>query len=205
MNLAYGPWQSAAWWQLFLSGAKHAAAVLTENSQFVLRLWPRVLNDRGIVGAMGDAEVSGSIARRAFVDGLGSEDQLNIKSVRVKPQNWMSWQESWVGWDTWLHTRVAVIGWTCIQKGIISTVEDMFGGAKIKNFEDASGAATGMSKAAAVRQAKSKLENSKQKHQHHIGAAIKVICDPDVANGARLLALATRAEHLEFKRVAHQL
>lgn len=64
LNIAYGPWQSAAWFHTLISEAVSAAELMSESDPLLRRLWPYILQDQGIVELTDD--VSGAEARHVL-------------------------------------------------------------------------------------------------------------------------------------------
>ena len=197
MNIGYGPWQSAAWYHLFVASITALSQQLGADDMMLMKFWPRILVDKGLHNEDDDAKI-GAPARVKYVEELPRSEVAQFKSVKVKPATWMSWQQAHAKWDPLHNTRAMAITSVCLNKGLIPTSEDLFAGSRGMSLKDCGAQPAPKSKAAAVRNAKAKLDALKKKHQHHIAAAAVLMCDLDCVRGSRLLALGTRASHREF-------
>ena len=205
MNLPYGPWQSAAWFHLLVSQLKMLRGEMKHDDLFPVRFWPRILVDKRRHHETADARV-GPEARQAFLDDMTDDHMASFKGIKVKPASWMSWQEAQESWDPYLNTRAMVLAQACVNKGLGPlTHEELFGGSKMFLVAATSQDKPPASKAAAVKSAKAKLDALKKKHKHLIATAAVLMCDIDLVNGSRLLALGTRSTWEEFKAVRRDL
>ena len=203
MNIGYGPWQSAAWFHLFVAQTRMLNQQLQPDSILPLRFWPRILVDQRKHLCV-DEETVGKKARAEYIRTMPMDEICQFKSIKVKPSIWMSWQQAYSKWDPFLGTRAMVLSSCCINKGLIPTHEELFSiasgiGCPAPDMPKAK------SKAQEVRNAKAKVEAVKKKAQSHVAAAAKVLCDQDCINGTRILGLGTRAVFEEFNKVTDEL
>ena len=171
-----------------------------------LKLWDRVLVDRNHHRETRE-DLVGKAAREQWIATLATQATMDIKNVKVKPSQWISWYRAHETWDHVLSSRAMVISATCIDKAWIATSEDLFQGCKCNVLSGMGGspAPKPKSKAAAVRSAKAQVESLKKRSASNMAACAKAMCDIDVINGVRLMALGARANVKEFKRILVEL
>ena len=203
INIGYGPWQSGAWFHMIINEGHKIAATVPANSQLLLKFWPFILRDQGLQGVTHDA-VSGMEARKEYVSRLAHCDLMNLRGTKVSPSAWMSIQIAGHAWNDTLASRALVLASFCIKKSWILTSEDLFHETKL-GANSCGDKPAPKSKAAAVREAKAKLENLKQRQQNNMVSATKLLCDVDVVNGFRILLLAGRSQWTGFNAAISQL
>lgn len=205
-DVAYGPWESAGWFRTLQSEAHVLSLRLQPDQVLPLKFWDRVLVDRGHQRQTRE-DLVGKVARERWIANLASEATMDMRSIKVKPSQWISWYRAQEAWDPVVSSRAMVISATCIDKGWIAASEDLFQGCKcnVLSAIDGPPAPKPKSKAAAVRSAKAQVESLKKRSASNMAAAAKAMCDIDVINGTRLMALGARANVKEFKRVLVEL
>ena len=221
-NVAYGPYQSCSWFHTILASAADMAACLEPDSPWLLRFWDGILCDQGKQYDRSDA-VRGRQGRERFLEGLKGKRILDIHNAKAKTSTWFSFHAAHAEWDKSIHEKGLAIAFACMRKGWIVTVEDLFmplsncgvlpvvgdqGDAASSKHVAADAAPKGSeekSKAAAVRTAKSKLAALKAASQNNLAAAARLICDPDVINGSRAIALGSKALYDDFSNVQRRL
>ena len=189
-NIAYGPWQKAAYYHMICARGQELTHSLEPDGRLVMRFWQRRLVDTGKQNETRD-EVVGSKARQQWLKEIPNENHMQLKGTKVAPSQWMSFQKAWDMWDPVLSTRGLVLATLCQDKGWITTDEDLF--ATTRCGLDLSGEKPDpKSKAAAVKGAKAKLEALKNRSANTITAATKLCADIDVINGIRIILLGSR-------------
>jgi hypothetical protein len=201
-NIAYGPWQSASHFHALLSQMLVLAKLLRHDDILPMRFWPQILVDLRRQGEKADDKV-GPEAREIFLKTFDVEAALSLKQMKVKPSTWMSFNQAHDSWDPQRNTRAMVMAAVCLNKGFITTAEDLFAGVNVAQFEKERKVIT--SKAAQVKDAKSKLQALQKKSESNLAAVAKILADEDVTYGARIIALATRAEYTYFTDVVKHL
>ena len=207
-NIGYGPWQSCLWWQTMLAQAAALKNVLTSDSPIVLRLWKRRIRELGLQGET-SPELIGKEARVAWLESIDAKAVMNLKMHKVKTSTWMSLQmahES--GWGAHGTSRTTILSNMCMNKGWISTAEDLFAGAGMRSFRTEAENGSGplpKSKAEALRSAKKKVDALKSRAKQTVAAATIAAADDDVINGINLIAHGSDAEFREFQRTASTL
>ena len=201
LNIAYGPWESAAWYHLLLNMAMELVSATVPDDPHLLKLWPRILMDKdlhletneGIIGVEG---------RRRFIAQLDSDACVKLKNKKCKPSQWVSFDAAWHEWSRHLHTRGFVLGKLLMHRGDVLAAEDLFSGTAFTLKADRNEAAT---KAEGVRGAKAKVAAVKSKFQSNLLSCVQLICDPDVINGCRMLAHGHRPCWSYFTKVEKEL
>ena len=199
-NIAYGPWQSAAFFHTILAEGHRIVHTLTPSGTLVMRFWKRHLVDTGQHFETAD-EIVGETARRKWLNDIPNCSVTQLKLVKVQPSKWMSTQQAGAIWDPLLATRALVMASACMDKGYIVTAEDLFTPTKCGlPYGDKPDPAP-KSKAAALRSAKRKLEDLKKRTQNTFVAATKLLCDDDVISGIRILLHGTKAQYVAFSKL----
>ena len=132
-NIAYGPWQSAAWFYSISQQGEDLSDLLMPDDPILLRYWPRILRDRGLELEASE-DLVGRPARVRFIKELGTGSLMELKGVKAKPSQWMSLQRAFDNWDAGFHTRGLALGALCINKGWIVTEEDLFAPARASSY-----------------------------------------------------------------------
>ena len=193
-NVAHGPWESSAWFHAMVETAGNLSQCLEADSPVVLRLWPRILQDRGLDCETAD-EVVGAQARAAWVKELQLNRTFIVKGDRCSLSRWFSWHLAFDGWDRDLHTRAAVLVTLCYHKGWALAAEDLFAA-------DMTGPTAGpegsSSTAATSKSAKEKVEALRRRAKNTLHAASLCMCDADFVCRIRIIAHFTRPLYTDF-------
>ena len=206
-NLAYGPWESAAWFRTLQSEAHVLSLRLQPDQVLPLKFWDRVLVDRGHQRQTQD-DLVGKAARKQWIADLAYEATLAMKGIKVKPSHWISWYRAHDKWDPVISSRAMVVAATCVDKGWIAASEDLFQGCKCHVLSGTDGvqpAPKPKSRRAAVKSAKAQVDALQKRSASNMAACAKAMCDIDVINGTRLMSLGARANVKEFKRLLVEL
>ena len=107
VNVAYGPWETKAWWHAMVGQANNLAKGLGPDDAWLLRVWPQIVADRGLTDVPGAASRA---ARAAFLqDELLASKGATIHGARIAPSKWMSLHKAWSEWDAEVTLRGALI------------------------------------------------------------------------------------------------
>ena len=199
-NVGHGPWQSAKFWRDILAQVETHAKTLKSDDVLLQRFWPRVLIDKSMQHEDSD-ETVGRLGRERFIEDLAARSQkiAALRGPKVKPSVWLSFNKAHDEWDSHVSTRAMLLAQLSLNKGWILTAEDLFSGARtVTPLSQEEAAAAPASKAAAVRSAKAKAEAHKKRTANCCAAAALVAADQECINGARLIALGSRALYSEF-------
>ena len=201
LNIAYGPWESAAWYHQLVQMAMDLGVACGPDDPHLLKLWPRILMDKGLHFETSKAVV-GVEARRRFIANLDSEACVKLKNKKCKPSQWVSFDGAWHTWSQHLHTRGFVLGKLLMHRGDVLAAEDLFAGTggSFKGEKNET-----RTKAEGVRNAKAKLAAVKSKFQGNLLSCVQLICDPDVVNGCRMLAHGHKPCWSYFTKVEKEL
>ena len=121
-NLAYGPWQSAAWMRLLEDGAADASVLIEPNCKLLVTLWPHICMDLGE-----DFEgMSGRDARAAYLSKLVLARPFATKGKKASLSRWFSWQHAHDEHDKWRHSKLLVGLYVAIKKGWIVSHTDVW-------------------------------------------------------------------------------
>lgn len=203
-NIGYGPWQSANWFHLICAQGNQSTATLTPNSSLVLKLWPRHLVDCGDKPDDDDDAVTGESARQRYLSSIPEQCHMNLKGVKVKPSQWMSFQYAGQLWEPHLATRAMVLAMVCLNKGWLTTEEDLYASTRCGTTAYGDKPDPN-SKKEAVKGAKAKLESLKQRSANTIVAATRLLNDIDVINGIRIILHCSKAEWTAFNEAIAEL
>ena len=208
-NVGYGPWQSAAWFHSIEAQLNYTAESLEPDSPMLLKFWPRIVAGLRRHHETAD-DLVGNAARSQFIEDMRTRSSIQMKCVKVKRTQWMSWNMAHDMWSRptdktsscWSE-KAMVLGMWSLNKGHIATVEDLFAGCKGSDI-DIERRHVG-SKADAVRSAAANLRQLKERNSHALAAAAKLMADVDVMFAAELLATGSRAIYSEFVFVVENL
>ena len=188
---------------MIVSEGNRIPSAIPATSKLLRALWPRILLDKGIHYCSADY-VTDNGARIEYLQKLPACDLMNLRGIKVSPSSWMSIQKAGHAWDDTLSSRALVLASLCIKKGWILTSEDLFAGTRMGANSCVDKPAP-KSKAAAVRDAQSKLAYLKERQRNNMCTATKLLCDVDVVNGFRILLLGGRSQWTAHNQLVGQL
>ena len=203
LDIGYGPWQSCAWFHMIVSEGQRITKFVPATSKLLRALWPRILLDKGIHYCSA-SHVTDNAARIEYLQTLPDLGLMNLRGIKVSPASWMSIQKAGHAWDDTLSSRAFVLASLCIKKGWIVTSEDLFAGTRMGANSCVDKPAP-KSKAAAVRDAQSKLAYLKERQRNNLCSATKLLCDVDVVNGFRILLLGGKSQWIAHTQLVDQL
>ena len=196
-NVGYGPWQSHSFFHQLRAEAERVSRAVKPDSQLALRFWPRRrLEDEA---AAEDPDPAG--ARKRWLESLPAD--FDIMGEKVTPSKWMSFCDVGLEWAKKLASRAVIMSALCMQKGWITTCEDLFASTRLLKVDDGV-KPDPKSKAEAVRAAKQKLEALRARTQNTMVTATRLLCDDDVVAGIRLVLHATEAQHFAFCKLVKE-
>lgn len=124
-NIAYGPWQNAAWFNLMMEEAGQLAEKMSDTDPLLMKLWPLILQDRGLAGDLSE-EQSGTAARRKLVEEILASKSVLVKGPKSSTTRWWSWMASFEHWDKEHHTRLLCLVALALNKGWTDSWEDVW-------------------------------------------------------------------------------
>ena len=133
----------------------------------------------------------------------GLHEEFELIGIKVAPSKWMSFCDAGLEWSKKLASRSLTLSALCMQKGWVSTSEDLFASTRLLNVDDGVQPAP-KSKAEAVKSAKQKLENLRGRTQNTVVTATRLLCDADVVAGIRLVLHAAEPQHAAFGKLVKE-
>lgn len=188
-NIAYGPWQSSAYYHKICAEADHLPRQLSPNCRLVLKLWPSREAELDRWSSVTSGRATGEAARVEWLETLPEQQVMGLRGLKVSPSKWLSFQKAFKPLNKNLSSRSLTLAALCMAENWIQTEEDLFGGSRCGII--AGDKPELKSKRQAFMSANQKLEHLKARMANNVAAAAKAACDIDVLNGIRILCMVT--------------
>lgn len=121
-NIAYGPYQRAAFFNDLRGAASDVAVCMTPNDALLVKLWPAIMCDAGVA----DTDMGGEEQRAQWLRELPLQKFGDLKGPKASTSRWFSFLHSQRYWgDSW-HCKLLLLVWVALRKGWASKEEDIF-------------------------------------------------------------------------------
>ena len=195
-NVGFGPWNSSAFFNQVIAHVASLAKKIQPDGQMLHHFWQRILMDRREHYST-DPAITGTVGRQTLIDDMNNTAHDMIHGQRCGIADWWSINKAHKFWDRIYHTQGLILTSYCLDKGMLLAVEDLRApvkGALIRHIDMESK----KSAADAKRWADDKLKAMKDKSKGALHNAARLVEDPDVINGVRIIMLLTEPSWSEW-------
>ena len=204
LNLGYGPYQTAGWWQAMLAEAAELAQKAKPNNPALVKLWPWIRRSQ-TASSPGAAMAlpEGEEGRRQYLSEVDFKSCNNLKTGKVALGQWMSFPKAHLKHHRFFAGRAFVLVNYVVSKKIVASIVDIETSAAkhtwaVKETE-------AKSKTKEVQTARQKIEEFKQRARHHLLLATQLLLDPDVVRGMAALGSGVGPINIWFGKTMQDL
>eukprot|EP00971_Amphidinium_carterae_P253115 5025348-Amphidinium_carterae.3 len=217
LNINYGPWSSAVFFNEVLGACECASSCLDPQDSLLLLMWPRILEDGASLDGAGGIEgfEDSESGRKEWLLSLPSRASIRRKGMKTSTSRWFSWTGAFNDMDREYHSKLFGLAVVGLTKGWLKSKEDLFKpasreqrGQKRKAEEDelgGSASAATSSKSNSWAEARKELQDMRQRCHNSLHLACQLMADIDMLRSCRIIHLMSLDAWSDFNRMVQSM